>query len=391
MNQSRIKLGIYGVALLMMGVIGVSGALSTIGAHFPGASQTMIQNMISIPCLIVIPVTLIVGKLMSSVSKKALAVTGVLLFLVGGVLPALLDSLGAILVLRGVLGVGIGIIQPVASALVAENFEGAERDRVQGNVTSAQMLGCAVMVFAGGSLAAVSWNLAFWVHLLAVAALLLVLTCLPNTRPDKGETRHNGPRPKLTGGAWVWAGTMFVLFIGAQIYSVYLAYIVTEKALGTAAQSGSAMAFFAIGGFFIGLVFGKLTAKARNLTLSVGLAGILAAYLVIAFAANLPMIYLGAFLFGVSLSICMPCIIVGTGNAVNAAASGMAISVTMCAQNLAQFLCPYLVNPLTAALGNGANNNQLAFLLGAALTAVMLAAAVLWGVRENRKTVSTNR
>ena len=53
-NKSRIKIGIYGIGILMMGVIGISGALTAIGAHFPDASQTMIQNLISIPCLVVI-------------------------------------------------------------------------------------------------------------------------------------------------------------------------------------------------------------------------------------------------------------------------------------------------------------------------------------------------
>ena len=77
-NKSRIKIGIYGIGILMMGVIGISGALTAIGAHFPDASQTMIQNLISIPCLVVIPVTLIVGKLMDSVSKKLLSIIGIL-------------------------------------------------------------------------------------------------------------------------------------------------------------------------------------------------------------------------------------------------------------------------------------------------------------------------
>ena len=44
---------------------------------------------------------------------------------------------------------------------------------------------------------------------------------------------------------------MFVLFIGSQIYSIALSYIVEEKALGTSAQSENAMAFFAIGGFLL--------------------------------------------------------------------------------------------------------------------------------------------
>ena len=386
-NKSRIKIGIYGIGILMMGVIGISGALTAIGAHFPDASQTMIQNLISIPCLVVIPVTLIVGKLMDSVSKKLLSIIGILCFLIGGFLPALMSSLTVILVLRGILGIGIGIVQCVSSALVAENLEGPERDKVQGNLTSAQMLGICVMVFAGGWLADISWNFAFFVHLLAIISLVLCIVCIPNVKPSAAKV-SDAPAQKvqLTKGSWIWALTMFVLFIGAQIYSIALSFIVDEKGLGTAAQSGNAMAFFAIGGFLLGLVFGRLSGAARGLTLFVGLCGIIISYLVIAFAGMMPMIYLGAFLFGVSLSVCMPCVIVGTAGSVNAFSSAMAISITMCAQNFAQFLCPYIVNPVSAALSDGTNANQISFFLGAGLTAVMAVIALIWGLKQNKKT-----
>lgn len=385
-NKSRVKIGIYGIGILMMGVIGISGALTSIGAHFPDASQTMIQNLISIPCLVVIPVTLIVGKLMDSVSKKLLSIVGILCFLIGGFLPAFMSSLSVILVLRGILGIGIGVVQCVSSALVAENFEGAEREKVQGNLTSAQMLGICVMVFAGGWLADVSWNFAFYVHLLAVVSLVLCIICIPNVKPS-GSASSDMPKQKvkLTRKSWIWAITMFVLFIGAQIYSIALSFIVDEKGLGTAAQSGNAMAFFAIGGFLLGLVFGKLAEKAKNLTLFTGLCGIILSYLVIAFAQMMFMIYLGAFLFGVSLSICMPCVVVGTAGSVDVFSSAMAISITMCAQNFAQFLCPYIVNPMSAALSDGTNANQISFFLGAGLTAVMAVIALIWGVKQNRQ------
>ena len=203
-NKSRIKIGIYGIGILMMGVIGISGALTAIGAHFPDASQTMIQNLISIPCLVVIPVTLIVGKLMDSVSKKLLSIIGILCFLIGGFLPALMSSLTVILVLRGILGIGIGIVQCVSSALVAENFEGPERDKVQSNLTSAQMLGICVMVFAGGWLADISWNFAFFVHLLAISSLVLCIVCIPNVKPSAAKV-SDAPAQKvqLTKGSWI--------------------------------------------------------------------------------------------------------------------------------------------------------------------------------------------
>jgi MFS family permease len=387
MNQSKtkVKLAIYSIGLLMMGVIGVTGALVAIGENFPTASQTMVQNIISIPCLVVIPATVIIGKLMDTVSAKTLAVFGILAFLVGGVVPYFLNDLTGILFFRGVLGIGIGTMQTIGSALVAQNFEGAERDREQGKLTSAQMLGCCVMVFAGGWLGAVKWNLSFLTHLLAVVSLILVLAFLPSIKPQKTRPAADAPagKAKLTGSSWSWALVMFILFISAQIYSVYMAYIVSEKALGTSAQAGNAMAFMAIGGFLMGLYFGKLAGKARGYTFTVGLLCIVVSYFVIAYAASMGMIYVGALFFGAALSICMPVCVVGTGNSVAPNAAPLAISITMCAQNAAQFVCPYICNPIVSAI-DPARATQWAFILGGLLAAVMALGATVWGAKQNK-------
>ena len=75
-------------------------------------------------------------------------------------------------------------------------------------------------------------------------------------------------------------------------------------------------------------MFGKLSGKAKGLTLFTGLVGIIISYLIIAFAAAMWMIYLSAFIFGVSLSICMPCVIVGTAGAVDVYSSAIAQTLT---------------------------------------------------------------
>ncbi|MFR9062739.1 MAG: hypothetical protein ACLVJO_02665 [[Clostridium] scindens] len=107
--KGRIKISIYAIALLMMGVIGITSALATIGANFPDASQTMIQNLISIPCLI-IPTTIIVIN-HGVCSKEDHRGCG------GGVLLVAASCQHSshrhllILVMRAILGVGVGISQ----------------------------------------------------------------------------------------------------------------------------------------------------------------------------------------------------------------------------------------------------------------------------------------
>ena len=196
-SKGKIQIGIYLVSVLMMGVVGIASALSVIGSNFPELSQTDVQTLISIPCIVIIPVTLIVGKLMQVMSKKLLALIGIVLFLVGGVVPAFMTSFLALQVLRGVFGAGVGILQVVSTALVAENFEGAERDRVQGNLQAFQMLGCAIMVFVGGWLATLGWNVVFYVHLIGVISLVVALTCLPNVKPSaQAKAAGSAPAPR---------------------------------------------------------------------------------------------------------------------------------------------------------------------------------------------------
>src|SRR5665647_914225 len=167
-GNGKIKLAIYSVSILMMGVIGISSGLYVIGQHFSNVSQTSIQLLVALPSVIIIVVTPIIGKLQEIISMKTLIIFGILCFLVGGVVPALLSSFTAILVLRALLGVGVGIVQVLSVALVAAYFYGDERSKVMGQQTSAQMIGAAVMLFVSGYLATAGWNITFYVHLIAI-------------------------------------------------------------------------------------------------------------------------------------------------------------------------------------------------------------------------------
>ena len=373
------------MAVLMMGIVGVSGSLTVIGAQFPSASQSLIQSIISIPCLAVLPTTLLSGKLMGSMPKKTLGMIGMLIFLIGGVAPFMLTSLPVILVLRGIFGIGVGIVQAVASALVAENFVGPEREAVQGTMTSAQMLGCAVMVFAGGWLGDIAWNASFLVHGIAVLSLIIAFICLPLVRaPKKDSADVARGKTHLNKSSWSWAGITFLLFIGVQVYTVYISYVLNEKSIGGAAESGATVAVACIGGFIMGILYGKLAGRAGNLTFAIGLFVMALSYLILALAGSMTAIYTGGFVYGIAMAICMPAAFVNTANSVDAFSSAMALSITMCAQNLGQFVCPYIMNFITGITGS-AQPSTLTYLLAAILLAGMGVPAVFWGMRKNTR------
>lgn len=388
-SKGKIQVGIYLIAVLMMGVVGIASAISVIGANFPELSQTDVQTLISIPCIVIIPVTLIVGKLMQVMSKKLLAVIGIILFLVGGIVPAFMTSFLALQVLRGVFGAGVGILQVVSTALVAENFEGAERDRVQGNLQAFQMLGCAVMVFVGGWLATMGWNVVFYVHIIGVISLIVVLACLPNVKPAASvKTASSAPaeKGKLTGKMWVWMIITFFVFCTGQIYSNGNAFLLVEKGIGDSAASGLGMAFFCAGGILMGLLYGKLANALKGYTMGMGFIVMALAYAVMALAPSIAVFYVGCLVLGIGMSVVMPGVFLNVGNSVGPAAVGMALSIATCVQNFGQFCSPFLVNPVAEALGKASGMvNVASFYVAAGVGALLGVIMIIRAAASGKK------
>lgn len=386
MGSSKIKAGIYGIGLLMMGVIGISSSLAIIGEHFPNVSQTMNQNLISIPCVVIIPTTLIVGKLMQNISKKYIVLAGILCFAIGGVTPTFLNDFTVILVMRAILGIGVGICQVVSTAIAVENFEGAEQEKVQGTLQTFQMLGAAVMVYVGGSLADISWNYAFYVHFIAVLAFILVLLFVPVNKPAKSEGKTSAQKTHLTTRTWGWALFMFVLFICFQIYNVGYSYVINVKGLGTASDAGLGVAFFTIAGMIMGLIYGNIVKIVRNYSIAIACLMRVISYILITFSENIAMCYAGSVFYGLSVAMALPGIFFHTGLSVNAYSAGMAVSVVTCAQNFGQFLCPYIVNPIAGNISPD-NSTVMSFGLGIVLAAVLTVVIFIWGVRKNKNLI----
>ena len=342
-NKGKVKVGIYLCAILMMGAIAVSSNLANLIAAFPEANQTLvITYMISVPCLIVIPMTILSGILMRFIPSKVLMILGVLLWLVGGVIPYFMDSLTAILGMRVIFGIGLGLVQSLCSALIVENFEDPdERSKIMGNQTAFQMLGAIIFSIVAGNLGTIHWNIAFLVHLIAVISLIAAIVCIPYRKPQKVTNTGEKIKFQPTGMMWVWCISFFIFMIAGQSYSNFASSIIT---------AGYSLALFALGGLIMGFIFGKIAKACKKLTLTVGCVLLAISYLIMTLAPSLVVSYIGAFICGLAFSICMPCIMTGAGNSVAVTSSAMAVSIATCLQNAGMSICPYIVTPIGTAL-----------------------------------------
>ncbi|MEC4273449.1 MFS transporter [Adlercreutzia sp. R25] len=388
----KTQIGIYAVAILMMGAIGVSSSIGVFMTSYQ-IDQVTALGVVSVPCFVIIFVTLVSGWLMSVMAKKTISIIGILLFIAGGTAPAFVDSWTAVIACRVIFGLGLGMVQASTAALVAENYEGTERDKVMGRMTSFQMLGCVLFSIIGGMLGSIvdmGYQAVFYVHLIGLVSLAGVVACVPYRRPERDSARRAGHDGgiKVTAGVVLWFVVAVVFFMGGQVYSNVINVLITEFGFGGPAEAGISLAIFAFGGFFAGLLFGKIYEIARGLTLSIGLGVLAISYALMAFASGLPEIYLGSLLCGLAFSICIPLIMSSISNAaVNPASASFAVSLATCGQSIGQSASPYVISPIGGLLSQvtGLTVNQSSLVVAVAICIVFAAAFVFVGFGRGRK------
>jgi MFS family permease len=200
-----LKPAILSVSVLtIMASAAVAPALGKIRLAFPDANATLIKLVLTLPPLLIIPFSLLSGWLVYRVKKKALLITGLLIYVIAGCGGGFARSITELLVIRAILGIGVGLIMPLSTTLVGDFFQGPARSKMMGLATSLQNLGGVIFQIAAGYLAVISWRYAFGVYSLALFILLLIMFWLPEP-PRAAVQQTQKPQSRLPIGVYLCA------------------------------------------------------------------------------------------------------------------------------------------------------------------------------------------
>ncbi len=117
----------------------------------------------------------IYGRLADLYGRKRVFFAGASVFLVASALCGFARTMGALIGLRALQGLGAGAIQPIATTIVGDIYAPAERARVQGYISA--VFGVSAIV--GPALGALlvehgSWSVVFWINLpIGLAAFVM--------------------------------------------------------------------------------------------------------------------------------------------------------------------------------------------------------------------------
>ena len=175
-----------------------------------GMSDANLQWVVNAYALLFGGFLLLGGRAGDLIGRKRVFLAGVVLFTVASLACGLAQSETALIVARGVQGLGAALVSPAALSIVTTTFaEGAERAKALGVWAAIAVGGGAVGLLLGGILTdALSWPWIFFVNVpVGIAAFILSLRLVPES---KDEAVHKGF--DLAGAVTVTGGLIALVY-----------------------------------------------------------------------------------------------------------------------------------------------------------------------------------
>lgn len=183
---------------VMAGAV-IAPALPAMEAHFADVpnSGTWVRLVLTISALPIVLGAPLAGLIGDRGGRTRLLLASILLFAGAGSSGLYLDSLGAILVGRVLLGAAMAGLMTSTTALIADYYDGAQRARFMGWQAAAMTLGGVVFLTGGGLLAELGWRFPFAIYLLPLPLVVLAWYALPE--PVRSGASTHGGRPSHDG------------------------------------------------------------------------------------------------------------------------------------------------------------------------------------------------
>ncbi len=330
--------------LTVMAGAAVAPALNVIQAHFSDVDRALVQMVISMPALFIFLTNMIFPKLCKLFRAKELTLAGLVIYIIGGCVAGLFNNIWPVLCFRALVGVGVGIIMPMSTGLLAFYYTRDKQDKLMGYSSAMNQMGGVIATLVSGILANISWRASFLVYLMGLPCFILCMLFLPNEKisSSKGEEKKSAGESKMA--YWAFALSMFLLMFTFFVYPSNFAIETAKEGIipmKYVAVIMAGMDFIAFGG---GLAYAYIRKHAGMTARFVSPVLFFAGYLLLKLIGGWPGALFGSACIGFANGIGVPFIMSTAGQRAGRSAATTVMPLLSMALYLAQFTTPLILS-----------------------------------------------
>lgn len=371
-RRTNLTVTILSLSLLtVMAGAAVAPALDTIREYFSDVDKTLVQLIISIPALFIFITNMFFAGLCRKFRSRTLLLAGLVLYTAGGCVAGLFSNIFAVLVFRALVGIGVGIIMPMSTGLLAFYYTRDKQDRLMGYSSAMNQMGGVAATLIAGMLAQISWRLSFLVYLMGLISIVLCILFLPDEKLVSEETHEK--KKGVFREYYTFVIAMFLLMFTFFVYPTDFAIETAGEGIIPAGLIAVIMAGADLVAFAGGLLFVHIKKGLGEVTKYMAPLLFLAGYVLLAFFEGWTGVLLGSACIGFANGIGIPYIISTASAKAGRAAATTVMPMISAAMYLAQFVTPLVLSAVSAAAGG---INHIPYIT-AAVSAALLA---LWSV-----------
>lgn len=349
MGKARTVLLI--IALLSLNIVeqaasAISATIPAMAESFPNKSLVQIELTTTIVSMFVTIFVLVSGFLTKKYGQKTIAVIGLAIASIASIIPMFVNNFNVILISRAILGIGIGLANPLAISLIGEFFTGKTLANLMGWRSAIAGVGVSAMTFLAGQFLRYNWHLSYAVYLLFVPTLILFIFFVPS--PEKyglkkedeiiedNQVKHS----KLP--VIALALILLLYFPCIMMLTLKLATFFVENHIGSAVDASTILSISGIaqllGGACFGLFYRFL--KENLFPLSILITGI--CVIGVAMLSSLTSITILVIIFSFCGGLAIPYIFVKVSDYSSTKEAPLNNGICLVGSNMGSFLTPYV-------------------------------------------------
>ena len=350
MTRILEKMSLLGLSLLLISAFSISTALPPMLDYYsPTFSAAQVELLVSVPSFSVVAMLLLNSFIDKWLSDRQLIVTGLLLISSAGIFPFFVQAYPLVLLSRIAFGMGIGLINAKAIAIISQRYQGKERVQMLGIRGSMELIGGASCSLLVGQLLKIHWTFAFLIYGFGFVILIMYLLFVPSM--EQVEKKQITKRKQVLNkkdlgmilGMALLAG--FVICINSSISLRVPLFQVAGKTIESG-QSALVLSLEQGIGIVAGLSFASLIGHFKNRLLLIVMFLLAVCLFGMSVASNLPILILSSVGVGFFYSIILTIIFNRLSESIARNLLNKATAYVLLECNLGSALSPYVLKLL---------------------------------------------